>query len=117
MQQRDWETDWVEVQDCKDLMKHISEPTVTQQILYEELLVREYWLENYSESQDEIKSLREQLAHANCSWQQEKSMRYSAVAREQKLRMFIEDLINSDVDEMWKASAARYLQKVYGDAA
>lgn len=65
----------------------------------------------------EIKSLREQLAHANCEWQREKSMRYSAVAREQKLKMLIEDLINSDVDEIWKASAARYLQKVYGDAA
>ena len=54
MQQRDWEADWVEVQDCKDLMKNISEPTATQQILYEELLVREYWLEKYSASQEEL---------------------------------------------------------------
>ena len=67
--------------------------------------------------EEEIKELKAQLAHANCSWQQEKSMRYSAVAREQKLKMLIEDLINSDVDEIWKASAAKYLQKVYGDAA
>lgn len=152
MQQRDWEADWVEVQDCKDLMKNISEPTATQQILYEELLVREYWLENYSESQEEIKSLREQLAHANCEWQREKSMRYSAIAREgqekrradeaeringanirvisnlgereQKLKMFIEDLIKADdgsflyeAHERWKDIAARYLRQLYGDAA
>ena len=90
-----------------------------------------YWLQ-------EIKSLTEQLAHANCEWQREKSMRYSAIAREgqekhraddaedreQKLKMFIEDLTKIDdgsfpyeAHERWKDIAARYLKQLYGDAA
>ena len=34
----------------------------------------------YHDAQEEIKSLREQLAHANCEWQREKSMRHSLAA-------------------------------------
>ena len=114
------------------------------------------WQEEYTKAQEEIKTLKEQLAHANCEWQREKSLRHSLAAevgrekrradeaerqlqtseemkkvntlvissmeqREQKLKMFIQDLIKIDENsfryeahERWKDVARRYLHELYG---
>lgn len=131
MSERNWQEDWDYVQEYKKGIEELVIPTTLQMLHQKELEIREYWLQ-------EIKSLREQLAHANCEWQREKSMRYSAIAREgqekrradeaedreQKLKMFIEDLTKIDdgsfpfeAHERWKDIAARYLKQLYGDAA
>lgn len=93
MSERNWQEDWDHAQKYMP-RSEVHELYPGQIISNEERLA--YWLQEIKAAckslndqevelkaqQIEIKSLREQLAHANSSWQSEKKMRIEAIERE-----------------------------------